>query len=258
MASQLSNRWTLNLSAIAVIGTVFCPTALLPVSAATLVTQRTDLQANDQLDWSNLDVGIPVDTGAGQPFNFLPNSFEANSANGLEIGVDILVAGARFTPPFVFQVSPSLPVNFENGDSILFTGFIPGEFPAVGNPGPITITFNTPVSGAGTQLAVDDTLNFTAFVSAFDSNNNRLGSFSIPGTSATVIDNSAVFLGVSSDSNNISKLIFSSSEPNRAFGINSLSIRNVAVNESISPLVFGVLGLGFLGMKKKVWSSDRH
>lgn len=58
----------------------------------------------------------------------------------------------------------------------------------------------------------------------FDSDNNLLGTFSTPGTSSLTLDNSAVLLGVLSDKENITRLEFSSSEPDRAIGINTLSI----------------------------------
>jgi hypothetical protein len=251
MIFQLISR-SIQISAVAVVAVLVQTTTSLPAGAIALVTQRDELQANDTIDWGNLGFGTPIDLIPGTIFNSLPNSFQTTSENGLDLGVDIpMASNPRITPPFVFQVSPNLPVNFGNGDFILFTGLDPTEFPAPGNPGPITITFNTPVQGAGAQIAVDDTLAFTVFVSAFDDNNNLLGNFSIPGTAATVIDNSAAFLGVSSDSANISKLVFSSSEPNRALGINSLSISSVAVPESMNPLAFGLLGLGLLAFKKK-------
>ncbi|WP_414620530.1 hypothetical protein [Calothrix sp. CCY 0018] len=56
-----------------------------------------------------------------------------------------------------------------------------------------------PVKAAGSQIAVDDIPSFSAFVSAFDRDNNLLGSFSTPGTSSIALDNSAVFLGIQSD-----------------------------------------------------------
>lgn len=251
MIFQVISR-SIQISSVAVVAVLVQTTTSFPAGAIALVTQRSDLLANDELDWGNLGFGTPVDLGTGTTFNFLPNSFQTTSENGLGLGVDIpLAANPSITPPFVFQVSPNLPANFGNGDFVLFTGLVPTQFPAPGNPGPITITFNTPVQGAGTQIAVDDTRTFTAFVSAFDDNNNLLGNFSIPGTGATVIDNSAAFLGVSSESANISKLVFSSSEPNRALGINSLSISSVAVPESVNPLTLGLLGLGLLAFKKK-------
>jgi hypothetical protein len=131
------------------------------------------------------------------------------------------------SPAFVFQTGfppGGIPTNYASGDFVLFTGLQFGQFPSPGNPGPITITFDEPVSGAGSQLTVDDTFEFTAFISALDVNNNLLGTFSTRGTSSVALDNSAQFIGIQSDIANISSLIFSSSEPNRAIGLNALSI----------------------------------
>lgn len=137
---------------------------------------------------------------------------------------------------------PGILTNFASGDFVLFTGFQSGGFPAVGNPGPLSITFDKPVLGAGTQIAVDDTLEFTALISAFDKDNNLLGNFSTIGTSSLALDNSALFLGVSSDTPNISRLVFSTSEPNRAIGINTLSIASVPE----PTFTFGLLAFGCL------------
>lgn len=232
-----------------VIATKLAITALiavlpLPAKAVTLVTERAALKANDKIDWLNL--GKVLNPFALDPKAFLPNSFSATSQRGLGLSVDIpLLAGV--TPPFVFQTAlppNGIPTNFADGDLILYTGFQPGTFPAVGNPGPLTITFDQPVFGAGTQIAVDDTLEFTLFISAFDQTNNLLDTFSIPGTSSVALDNSASFLGIRSDTPNISRLVISSSESNRAFGINRVSI--VVVPEPFSTLAilaFGVSGV---------------
>lgn len=213
-----------------------------PVQALTLVTQRAALGSDDQLNWSSL--------GPTNPFNFLPNSFSTTSEGGLGLEVSIPSAGSNFTPPLVFQTLPppsGIPTNFASGDFLLFTGFIPGTFPAVGNPGPLTITFDTPVSGAGTQIAVDDTPEFTAFISAFDEANTLLGTFEAAGTSSLALDNSAIFLGVRSDTANISRLVFSTSERQRAFAINTLSIATVPATVPESSFVFGLFALGILG-----------
>ncbi|HEY9813209.1 MAG TPA: PEP-CTERM sorting domain-containing protein [Candidatus Sericytochromatia bacterium] len=132
----------------------------------------------------------------------------------------------------------------------MFTGLISGPPPAVRNPGPLTITFDRPVAAAGTQIAVDDTFLFTASISAFDSNNNLLGSFSTQGTSSLALDNSAQFLGVRSDAANISRLVFSSYEGSRALGINALSIAE-AVPEPSNMAAMIVAGLGLLALKIK-------
>ena len=159
------------------------------------------------------------------------------------------------TPPLLFQTlpSPGIPTNFASGDFILFTGLRPGPPPAVGNPGPLTITFDRPVAAAGTQIAVDDTFLFTALISAFDSNNNLLGSFSTQGTSSLALDNSAQFLGVRSDAANISRLVYSSSEGSRAVGINSLSIAETVPEPSnIAALAVAGLGLFVFKIKKRL------
>ena len=210
--------------------------------AITLVTARSALGGNDQLDWSSL--------GPAKPFNVLPNSFSATSQGGLDLNVDIPPASPGFTSPLVFQSSPppsGIPTNFANGDFALFTGFIPGGFPAVGNPGPITITFDTPVSGAGAQIAVDDTAQFTAFISAFDETNTLLGTFEAAGTSSLALDNSALFLGVRSDTANISRVVYRTSVPDRAVAINTLSLVDDSVGVPEPTSAFGVLAFGTLG-----------
>ncbi|MFP4410012.1 hypothetical protein [Coleofasciculus sp.] len=252
----LVSPWLKKLSSVAVGALLFQVGISLPVQAVTLVTQRDDLIANDKLDWSSLGFGNPSEFPTNQgslAVNFLPNYFQTTSEKGLGLSVDIpVIPNPRLTSPFVVEVSPILPINFSNGDDILFSGFIPGGFPAEGNPGPLTITFDTPVQGVGTQIAVDDTLSFTLFISAFDEQNNLLGSFSAPGVSKTIIDNSATFLGVSSNSANISRIVISSSETNRAFGINDLSINQTDIPESSNLVALGLLGIGVLASKKKI------
>jgi hypothetical protein len=219
-----------------------------PVEAAnlTFVSDRAALGGTDRLDWSILGPFQP-------PFQVLPNSFSVTSEQGLGINVSIPSAAAPgVTSPLLFQTlpSPGIPTNFASGDFILFTGLRPGPPPAVGNPGPLTITFDRPVAAAGTQIAVDDTFLFTALISAFDSNNNLLGSFSRQGTSSLALDNSAQFLGVRSDAANISRIVYSSSEGERALGINALSIAE-AVPEPSNMAAMIVAGLGLLAVKIK-------
>jgi len=132
------------------------------VTAVTLVRDRATLAGNDQIDWSSLGpLSDPIDPV--NSVNTLGNSFSTTSPAGLELLVDIPPAEPGITPPFVFRTlpAPGIETNYATGDYILFTGFMPGPPPAPGNPGPITITFDTPVLGAGAQLAVDDTFEFT-------------------------------------------------------------------------------------------------
>jgi len=135
-----------------------------------------------------------------------------------------------------------VPANFASGDYVLFGGF-KGGFPAPGRPGPITITFAQPVWGAGTQIAVDDTLSFNAFLDVYDPIGTLLQTFTIAGISSTSPDNSAKFLGVLSDQANISKLIYRIDTPNRAIAINQLGI--VVIPEpSMGMGLFILLGAG--------------
>jgi hypothetical protein len=218
-----------------------------PTQALTLVTSRSALAGNDLLDWSSL--GKVFDPFRPNPADFLPNSFAAMSESGLGLNVNIPPPPEPgITPPFVFQTLPipfGIPTNFASGDFVLFAGATPRTFPSPGNPGPLTIAFSTPVLGAGTQIAVDDASSFTGFVSAFDRDNNLLETFSALGTSSLALDNSALFLGVRSDTPNISKLVYSSSTAQRALGINSVSLVRVSVPESSS--LWSLLALGTVG-----------
>jgi hypothetical protein len=214
----------------------------------TFVSDRAALGGTDRVDWSILGPVPP-------PFQVLPNFFSVTSEQGLGINVSIPPAAAPgVTPPLLFQTlpSPGIPTNFASGDFILFTGLRPGPPPAVGNPGPLTITFDRPVAAAGTQIAVDDTFLFTALISAFDSNNNLLGSFSRQGTSSLALDNSAQFLGVRSDAANISRLVYSSSEGSRALGINALSIAEAVPEPSnMAAMIVAALGLFAVKIKRR-------
>ena len=245
------------LSATAAIAAVSAVLASIPspVYAIALVTQRTALGGNDQLDWSSL--GKVYNPFAPDPAAFLSNSFTATSAGGLGLKVEIPSAGPNFTPPFVFQTLPrpqGVPTNFALGDFLLFTGFkLPPTLPAVGNSNPITITFNKAVKAAGVQIAVDDTPQFKAFVSAFDETNTLLDTFQVDGTSSLLLNNSAILLGVRSETANIARLVFSSSVPDRAVAINTLSIVAPVPEPTFtfSLLAFGALGVGS-ALKRKI------
>ncbi|MHC0062041.1 hypothetical protein ACWATR_03825 [Nostoc sp. UIC 10890] len=240
----------------------------LPAKAATfLVNERTDLAGNDEVDWLSLGkVFNPVSPDFSA---FLPNSFSTISQDGL--GLDINIAptnNPQITPPFVFQTlpPPGIRTNFAQGDFILFggidpTGFIPlppgtPDPGTLGNGGPFSISFDQPVFGAGTQIAVDvSNLEVETFINAFDNANNLLGSFSVLSTSSLALDNSAVFLGIRSDTPNISRIVFSSSAPQYGLAINQLSI--IAIPEPTytwAVLAFGVSS-AFLKRRRRLGTS---
>jgi hypothetical protein len=82
----------------------------------------------------------------------------------------------------------------------LFSGF---------NVGPIDIVFGTPVFAAGAQIHRNYVGDFTSKIEAFDSASVSLGSFSLPGTSNSNADNSAIFLGVFDPLKRIASIEFS-------------------------------------------------
>ncbi len=237
---------TLNNLAVVVVGISLTAGNLVissPVRALTLITDRSRLRANERLDFSSLGKVYNPLAPSTTPDSFLPNTFSATSDKGLELNLDIPTSNdPDSTPPFIFQTTSlpvGIPTNFADGDFLLFTGADLSLFPSPGNPGPLTIDFVTPVTGAGTQIAVDDTPSFTAFLSAFDDEKNLLGSFSRPGTSSGALDNSALFLGVISESANIARLVYSTNASNRAIGINTVSISTRTIPEPAA--LFGLL-----------------
>lgn len=226
----------------------------LPAAAVTFVSDRTDLQGADSLDWASLG---KVFTGIPDPSVFLGNSFTATTESGLGLTVEIPPASnPAILPPFVFQtVEGGIETNFADGDFVLFTGLLPAPPPAPGNPGPITLTFDQPVAAVGSQLAVDDIFDFTGFISAFDTDGNLLDTFSTPGTSSLELDNSAAFLGVASDEANIASVVFSSLVSNSAIGINALSLVpgiSTAVPEPATTAAFLVAVGLMMGYRKNM------
>ena len=236
-----------------------------PVEAAlTFSTNRTFFETlrNDSLDW--FDVG--EDLGFF-PFNTLPNSFSTTSSGGITVNVEIPTevpfAIPPVTPPFIFQTGKEsdglIPTNFAEGDYILFTGLSAQQSPAPGNDGPISLSFDTPVLGLGTQISVDDaTSGFNGTIRVFDNSDILLDSFSAPGTASTKLDNSALFLGVFSDIANIGKVEYFSDITDTAIGINQVSfVSSTAIPEPLSilgTLVAGGVGVAMKNRKKKTSS----
>jgi hypothetical protein len=193
-----------------------------------LIRNAADLGSNDSLSWGSL--GKVFNPAIPGPPAFLPFTIDATSAHGLGITAS-LPAKPGITPPFVFRnaLPPNgIPANFALNDFVLFTGLQPGTRPpAPGNPGPLTLRFDRPVAAVGAQFSVDDTPSFTAFIDVYDQYDRRIGHFFRRGIGAKTPDNSAIFLGVRSHRPNIAKVVFSSSEPNRAIGIGTLRIGTV-------------------------------
>lgn len=216
---------------IATVGAVlFTGTA----QAATLVDSRDDLQANDSVDWSVL----------GPTFTPVSNPFSIRSLGGVDL--DVSIPSKEFLR---IDQTPVFPGAFDVGEALLFTG--------LGNPGPLTITFDTPVFGAGTQIQSDplNTPAYTATVEAFDNFDNSLGSFEIAGVSRRDAGSGVLFVGVFDTSGDIKKLVFNTQEEGDIvpFAFNEVSLRTnlEAVPEPESMLGLLVFGTGVAVFKLK-------
>ncbi len=195
----------LSSTALIALGVVFPDTA----NALTLITSRADLGGNDSVDWAIL----------GSPFTVVPNFFTIASSQGVQLEIS--------QPVGVFERRNQSDTGgwtgtFKPGDALLFTG---GN-----NQRPTTIDFDVPVFGAGTQFQspVDGDF-YTAIIEAFDSLENSLGVVGYSGYSQWGLegDNSAIFVGVRSESANIDKMtlnVFTNNVKNPGFAINQLDV----------------------------------
>lgn len=194
----------------------------------TLVTIRTDLGANDSLDWGQL--------GAPGYLSLIPNPFSAQSSGGLRIAgslptgqgpLDVLVQ----CPPTGGNPSCSVFGNFTPGDNVLFSNF--------GSLGPLALVFRAPVAGAGMQIEDDAASPFTATIQAFNGS-TLLGTVTELGTDSTRADGSAIFIGVLSSSTNITSIVVSTQDSSGALGallVNNLSIKTGGCQVSTTPCI---------------------
>jgi hypothetical protein len=246
---RASSRKSVLNSQLAVFATLTTFFLSSPANAITFVRDRNLLPSNDQIEWSNL--GKILNPFAPNPNDFLSNSFSGESSNGLSFSVNIPPTEGDITLPFVFQNNPPAQTNFVPGEYLLFTGFSPTVIPT-GNSNPLTIVFDRNVKAAGAQIAASgsENINYEVSISAFDDRNNLLGTFSRQGVSSGARDNSAVFLGVKSDTAKIKKLVFQTTSLERGFGIDRVSIATVnEPNAGLMVLIFGTLFLSFKSYK---------
>lgn len=147
-------------------------------------SSRDSFGGNDLLYWG--DVG---DAGSKPALPFgVTSQGGINASANLPIGeLFILIQGNK--PAFG---------NFNPGDVLLF---------ASGTDGPLSIIFGTPITGFGSQIQRNNFGTFSASISAYDSNDVFLGSFTNPnGMSTNEGDNSAIFLGLKSSMKDIARV----------------------------------------------------
>jgi hypothetical protein len=153
----------------------------LPALAGTitLVTNRSELNANDSINWGQLP---------GPTLTIFPTPVGVLSDGG--IGATLTTSGGAL---FKDQQGNPWLGNFASGDYLIGTGQLT---PSV----PIDVTFARPVSGLGAQFGYDVISTwpfpFTEALIVYDAGHNELASFSVSGLTDNAADNSAVFIGV--------------------------------------------------------------
>jgi len=196
----------------------------------TFVGTAQNLGASDSIDWGAL----------GAAFTLVPNPTTALTTN----------MTTKYT------VSQTAGTMFERVDEGLATGWIGIFAPDAhllwtnGNNGPITVRFDKPLFVGGAQVQATAFGAFVARITALDMAGNPLGgaSFTAAGNNTSAEDNTAPFLGIRSDQQNIYGLRFSldsAAQDTKDLAIGSVLL-TVPEPSSLTLLAFG--GLGLLGL----------
>jgi len=131
---------------------------------------------NDTLDWST----------TGLAFDLLPNPFSATSQQGMSLDI----GSASGSDLERADEGTGWLGNFSPGEPLLYSGF--------GSPGPILISFNPPVFGAGAAFQTAALGDFSISIEVFDQNGASLGVLLDSGSSTQTQDGSARFVGFTS------------------------------------------------------------
>jgi hypothetical protein len=133
--------------------------------------------------------------------------------------------------------------NFAVSDYILYTGT---------GAGPITLTFNNPVSHVGAQIMSASYGAFTGQITAYNGA-TVLGTYTEIGNSSSAGNNSAIYLGVGDSTAEITKVVYSiiSCTLNcERFALNTLSVNKIetAVVDTPEPSTIVLMAAGLIAM----------
>lgn len=140
-----------------------------------LVTSRSALNPSGTFTFTDLGTSGTI---LANPFNLVATSgesasFTQNSGSGQRV-----------------DQSNGWNGNFSPGEALVLTQF----------GGPVTIDFgSTKVKSFGLQIQADVLARFSAYISVLDSSGNELAKFTRTGTSTSLANGSALFIGVASD-----------------------------------------------------------
>jgi len=222
---------------MSVIFTGFVTTALAGVITVTndrTGTGRAVFGGNDIMDWASLG-------SAGRGFQ---SPFNAISNGGLGVTVTEIPENSRFTYFFTRKTSTgrlgrisyyTFNGNFTDGTDLIFNECCRE----------VMISFSSPVIGIGFQIGPYGS-DIRTNVELFNSANSSLGLFRLSTNNRN--DNSASFLGFTSDMIDISRIVISQPGDNY-FAINQLSLITGTAPPSVpEPAPLALLGLGLIGL----------
>lgn len=217
-----------------------------PLFASTIVayTDRGSFGANDLVDWGQVGLCIPD----------LPAPFTAVSAGGIGVSGSVANGATVNTTtqrhPDDSGGCPSYDGwfgNFAPDDNLIWTN----------NAGPLTLTFDRPVSGAGAQIMADFYGDFTAQLDAY-SGATLLGSVvNLAGFSIGDADNSAIFLGLRDlDGAEITSVVFT--VLSASIDPDDFAINQVSLDEVPEPATWALLGSGLTLVGLQRWRARRQ
>jgi len=202
--------------------------SIAPFALASAVTCRTGnacLNGTDYFDWT---------ANFGPPGTFVVNNSVATTMAGHQATISYAMGGEGQR----LDEGNGWNGNFSPGDELLWTN----------DNGALTISFlnGFTVSGIGTQIQADVQGDFTAFIQAYNEQNQLIESFYENGNSNRNHDGSAIFIGLANDPG-IAKVTFSLTscvDACGSFAINQVDLVPAAVPEpsSLPLLASGLAG----------------
>jgi hypothetical protein len=219
-----------------ILSTICAGLLLLPSANASIISVSNPgaLGANDTINWSDL----------GPSFTTVANPTNGTTTGSL--GYTVSQAGNdNFERR---DQNNGWAGNFAHGAPVLWTH---------GPSGPITIAFAGDVFGAGAKIQADFFGAFVARIQAFDSGLNLLGQGTFDGNSTFDGDDSAIFIGLLSNTANIRSIVFSldsASTSPEDFAIGNVGVNTAGVvvpEPGTGTLVSGVLAVAGVAMLRR-------